>query len=68
MIWVHATDVGNLLGILRQRDIDCMEHLEVPGCNIFYALGHLLYGHEWGNHDVARVLYNTHNSAKNLSG
>ena len=68
MIWAHATDVGNLLGILRQRDIHPMEHLEVPGCNIFYALGHRLYGHVWDNHNVARVLYNTLNSAKNLSG
>ena len=49
-----------LLGILQQRHTALMD-LEVPGCNIFYALGHRLYGHE-------RVLYNTHNSAKNLSG
>ena len=45
-----------------------IDPLEVPGCNKFYALGHRLYGHEWDNHNVARVLYNTHNSAKNLSG
>ena len=34
------------MGILRQRDVRPMEHLEVPGCNIFYAFGHRLYGHE----------------------
>ena len=56
MIWAHATDVGNLFGILRQRDVRPMEHLEVPGCNIFYAFGHGLYGHEWDNHNVASPL------------
>ena len=64
MLWAHVTDVGNLLTILRQRDLRPMEHLDVPGCNIFYALGHRLYGHGWDNHNVARALYNTHNSAK----
>ncbi|OLP76786.1 hypothetical protein AK812_SmicGene43235 [Symbiodinium microadriaticum] len=37
------------------------------GCNIFYALGHEVCGGEEDEYNIARVLYNTSKSAKNLA-
>ena len=37
------------------------------GCNIFYALGHEVCGGEEDEYNIARVLYNTNKSAKNLA-
>ncbi|OLP86539.1 Glutamine--fructose-6-phosphate aminotransferase [isomerizing] [Symbiodinium microadriaticum] len=69
LFWSHATDVGSLWSMLRNRDMLPMSAHGVAsfGCNIFYALGHEVCGGEEDEYNIARVLYNTTKSAKNLA-
>ena len=69
LFWSHATDVGSLWSMLRNRDMLPMSDHGVAsfGCNIFYALGHEVCGGEEDEYNIARVLYNTTKSAKNLA-
>ena len=69
LFWCHATDVGSLWSMLRNRDMLPMSAHGVAsfGCNIFYALGHEVCGGEEDEYNIARVLYNTTRSGKNLS-
>ena len=69
LFWSHATDVGSLWSMLRNRDMLPMSAHGVSsfGCNIFYALGHEVCGGEEDEYNIARVLYNTNKSAKNLA-
>ena len=69
LFWSHATDVGSLWSMLRNRDMLPMSAHGVAsfGCNIFYALGHEVCGGEEDEYNIARVLYNTNKSAKNLA-
>ncbi|OLQ03479.1 hypothetical protein AK812_SmicGene13551 [Symbiodinium microadriaticum] len=69
LFWSHATDVGSLWSMLRNRDMLPMSAHGVAsfGCNIFYALGHEVCGGEEDEYNIARVLYNTSKSAKNLA-
>ena len=67
MFWVHACDVGSLAAMLKERDMKPMNAHGVAefGCNIFYALGHEIYGTDIDEYSVARCLYNAWRSAKN---
>ena len=69
LFWSHGTDVGSLWSMLRNRDMLPMNAHGVSqfGCNIFYALGHEVCGGEEDEYNIARVLYNTSKSAKNLA-
>ena len=48
LFWSHATDVGALWSMLKDRDMLPMNAhgVEKFGCNIFYALGHEVTGSE----------------------
>ncbi|CAE7602690.1 unnamed protein product, partial [Symbiodinium necroappetens] len=61
---------GALWNMLKSRDMLPMNAHGVSqsNCNIFYALGHELCGGEQDEHSIARVLYNTNKSAKNMAG
>ncbi|CAE7705352.1 tauD [Symbiodinium sp. CCMP2592] len=71
LFWSHATDVGALWHMLKQRDMRPMMNahgVAAFGCNIFYALGHEMSGSDIDEHNLTRVIFNTTRSAKNLAG
>ncbi|CAE7824317.1 unnamed protein product [Symbiodinium sp. CCMP2592] len=70
LFWSHATDVGALWHMLKQRDMRPMNAHGVAafGCNIFYALGHEMSGSDIDEHNLTRVIFNTTRRAKNLAG
>ena len=69
LFWSHATDVGALWNMLKDRDMLPMNAhgVEKFGCNIFYALGHEITGSEIDEYNISRVIYNSARSAKNLA-
>jgi hypothetical protein len=67
MFFAHATTEGGLRGILKDRCILPMKAHNVPGCAVFYALGHELWGEEHDLQNIARVLHNAWRLAKNSS-
>ncbi|CAE7679244.1 unnamed protein product [Symbiodinium sp. CCMP2592] len=70
LFWSHATDVGALFNMLKERNMRPMNAHGVAafGCNIFYALGHEMSGSDIDEHNLTRVIFNTTRSAKNLAG
>ncbi|CAE7561495.1 unnamed protein product, partial [Symbiodinium necroappetens] len=62
--------VGALWNMLRSRDMLPMNAHGVSqfNCDIFYVLGHEICGGETDEYNIARVLYNTNRSAKNMAG
>ena len=70
MFWTHACDVGSLAAMLKERDMKPMNAHGVAafGCNIFYAVGHEIFGTDIDEYSVARCLYNAWRSAKNKAG
>ena len=70
LFWSHATDVGALWNMLKNRDMLPMNAhgVEVFVCNIFYALGHEVSGSEIDEYNISRVIFNAARSAKNLAG
>ena len=69
LFWSHATDVGALWSMLKDRDMLPMNAhgVEKFGCNICYALGHEVTGSEIDEYNISRVIYNSARSAKNLA-
>ena len=70
LLWSHATDVGTLWNMLKDRDMLPMNAhgVDMFGCNIFYALGHEVSGSEIHEYNISRVIFNAARSAKNLAG
>ena len=70
IFWSHATDVGALWKMHKDRDMLPMNAhgVEKFGCNIFYVLGHEVSGSEIDEYNISRVIFNTARSAKNLTG
>ncbi|CAE7258432.1 unnamed protein product [Symbiodinium sp. CCMP2592] len=70
LFWAHATDVGALFNMLKERNMRPMNAHGVAafGCNIFYALGHEMSGSDMDEHNLTRVIFNATRSAKNLAG
>ena len=70
MFWTHACDVGSLAAMLKERDMKPMNAHGVAafGCNIFYAMGHEIFGTDIDEYSVARCLYNAWRSSKNKAG
>ena len=56
--WSHATDVGALWNMLKNRDMLPMNAhgVEKFGCNIVYALGHEVSGSEIDEYNISRVI------------
>ena len=70
LFWSHATDVGALWNMLKDRDMLPMNAhgVEKFGFNIFCALGHEVSGSEIDEYNISRVIFNAARSAKNLAG